>query len=592
VLCFVIRASTFLRHSSFVIRHFSRVNLSPENKIAGVLAPLFALRREDDLGIGDLGSLREFINWAADIGFKLVQLLPINEMGGDHSPYNAISAVAIEPTTLHLAPGSPEDLTQQDFDDVVAEFDLEWMRKGPVKHSRVRRLKMALLKKAYRRFAERNESDSDFAVFCEREGAWLDDYAFFRALMEENDGRETWDEWREEHREPSSARAWLEVQPQEKRDQFEDRARFYRYGQWIAERQWLAIREYAEERGVALMGDIPFGVNLYSADVYSRRDEFAIDWSGGAPPEPYFKDDKFTQKWGQNWGIPLYRWDVMRSKNLDWWRWRVRGVQKIFHVFRIDHVLGFYRIYAFPWRPTRNKEFLPVSQEEMRARTGGASPQFYPRDDSTRETCEMNRRDGEDYLRVVLEEARETRVVGEDLGTVPDYVRPSLRSLGVAGFKIPQWENYPDGRTIRGGEYERVSVATYATHDHKPVRALWEDAFASSTAETEQARNDLEKIAAFAHIIAPNEKSDFDRDFYAPIMEALFRCESWIALVMITDLLARKDRFNVPGTAASSNWSRRMSKTVDELKRSRTVRRRMRLIRELLEKTGRRVESS
>lgn len=199
----------------------------------------------------------------------------------------------------------------------------------------------------------------------------------------------------------------------------------------------------------------------------------------------------------------------------------------------------------------------------------------------------MNRRDGEDYLRVVLEEARQTRVVGEDLGTVPDYVRPSLRSLGIAGFKIPQWENYPDGRTIPGGEYQRISVATYATHDHKPVRALWEDAFENSTAETEQSRNDLGKIATFAHVARPNDKTDFDRDFYAPIMEALLRCESWIALVMITDLLARKDRFNVPGTAASSNWSRRMAKTVADLKKSSRVRQRMRLMGELLRKTGR-----
>src|SRR6476646_8285888 len=126
------------------------MNLSPDKKIAGVLAPLFALRREKDLGIGDLEALRQFIDWAADIGFKLVQLLPINEMGGDHSPYNAISAVAIEPSTLHLAPGSPEDLAEQDFDEVVAEFDLERMGKGPVKYPRVRRLKMALLERAYR----------------------------------------------------------------------------------------------------------------------------------------------------------------------------------------------------------------------------------------------------------------------------------------------------------------------------------------------------------------------------------------------------------------------------------------------------------
>jgi 4-alpha-glucanotransferase len=564
------------------------VNLSPEKKIAGLLAPLFALRREDDLGIGDVETLRQFIDWAAEVGFRLVQLLPINEVGGDHSPYNAISAVALEPTTLHLAPGSPEDLSQEDFDGVVGAVDLARLRKGPVKHGRVRKLKMALLEKAYQRFARRNdESTAEFDRFCEREADWLDRYAFFRALMEKNGNRETWDQWPTEHRQADSARKWLASQAPEKRANFENRSRFYRYVQWIAERQWQRIRAYAEERGVALMGDIPFGVNLYSADVYSQPELFGIDWSGGAPPEPYFKDDEFTQKWGQNWGIPLYRWDVMRTRDLDWWRWRARGVRKIFHAFRIDHVLGFYRIYAFPWRPSRNQEFLPLSWEAMREKTGGAFPQFYPRDDSTPEKSEANRREGEEYLRMVLEESGDTRVVGEDLGTVPDYVRPSLRSLGIAGFKIPQWENHPDDRSISGRDYQRLSVATYATHDHKPVRALWEDAFERPAPDSEQARHDLSKIAEFAEVSAPNVESDFERDFYPPIMDALFKCESWIALVMITDLLARKDRFNVPGTAGSANWSRRMSKTVDELQQSRSVRKRMRLIRDLLQKTGR-----
>jgi 4-alpha-glucanotransferase len=166
-------------------------------------------------------------------------------------------------------------------------------------------------------------------------------------------------------------------------------------------------------------------------------------------------------------------------------------------------------------------------------------------------------------------------------------VRPSLRSLGIAGFKIPQWENRPDGHTIPGSEYQKLSVATYATHDHKPVRALWEDAFEQASPDSEQAAHDLGKIAAFAAISAPTAETDYDRDFYPAIMEALFRSESWIALVMITDLLARKDRFNVPGTAASSNWSRRMSKTIEELGKSRRVGKRLRLIRTLLEKTGR-----
>src|SRR6266705_5936621 len=104
------------------------MNLSPEKKIAGVLAPLFALRGEVDLGIGDVAALREFIDWAAEIGFNLVQLLPINEIGADNSPYNAISAMAIEPTTLQLAANYPEDLTREDFNSVITDVDLGRLR--------------------------------------------------------------------------------------------------------------------------------------------------------------------------------------------------------------------------------------------------------------------------------------------------------------------------------------------------------------------------------------------------------------------------------------------------------------------------------
>src|SRR5437867_9735520 len=128
------------------------MELSPEKKIAGILAPLFGLRSENDLGVGDVAVLREFIDWAAEIGFKLVQLLPINEMGGDNSPYNAISAVAIEPTTLHLAPGGPPDLTREDFDAALADVDLAKLRQGGVKYNRVKKLKRRLLEKAFAHF--------------------------------------------------------------------------------------------------------------------------------------------------------------------------------------------------------------------------------------------------------------------------------------------------------------------------------------------------------------------------------------------------------------------------------------------------------
>jgi 4-alpha-glucanotransferase len=564
------------------------MNLAPEERIAGVLVPLFALRGTDDLGIGDTGALREFIDWVAQIGFKLVQLLPINETGADNSPYNAISAMAIEPTTLHLAPNSPQDLTREDFDAAVAGADLRSLRLGEVKYRQVKKLKRRILEKAFANFSAnaREERQLEFETFCEEEAAWLRDYAFFRVLMEENEDSAAWNRWPAQHQSIERARNWLRRLPQDRQAGLATRQNFFCYVQWIAHQQWRAIKSYAEERGVALMGDIPFGVSYYSADVFARPDEFMLDWCGGAPPEPYFKDDAFTQKWGQNWGIPLYRWDRMRADNFEWWRERVRSVRRIFHLFRIDHVLGFYRIYAFPWRPRKNKQFFPLDWNQMLERTSGRAPHFVPRDDETPENSEANKREGEEYLRVVLDEAGATRVIGEDLGLVPDYVRPNLRALGIAGFKIPQWEVRGE-QVTPGNEYERLSVATYTTHDHKPIRALWEDAFEHPTATSEQSRFDLAKIAVFAGFDPRIDRVDFEKDFYPAIMGALFESEAWLAVVMITDLLARKYRFNVPGTKANLNWTRRIRRSIAQLISSPKEQRRMRLIHELLVKTGR-----
>src|SRR6266542_4114307 len=549
------------------------MNLSPDKKIAGVLAPLFALRGKDDLGIGDTAALREFIDWAAGIGFKLVQLLPVNEIGSDNSPYNAISAVAIEPTTLHLAPNSPHDLTREDFDASVADVDLPQLSVGRVKYRQVKELKRRLLEKAFTTFSTHagEERRSRFRAFCEQQSAWLSDYALFRLLMETIE----------------KARTWLHDLPQERQALLRRRAEFFCYVQWIGHQQWCGIKSYAEERGVALMGDIPFGVSYCSAEVFARSGEFMLDWFGGAPPEPYFKDDAFTQRWGQNWGIPLFRSERMRANNFQWWRERVLAVQSAFHLCRIDHILGFYRIYAFPWRPRKNNEFFPLNWNQMLERTGGRAPHFIPRDDETPDNRQANKREGEEYLRVILEEAGTMRVIGEDLGVVPDYVRPNLRSLGIAGFKIPQWETR-DGKIVPGDRYERLSVATYATHDHEPIGALWDEAFERPASDAgEQARATLEKIAAFAGLNPKIDALDFEKDFYPAIMDALFRCESWISMVMITDLLARKYRFNVPGTKANLNWTRRMQRSIAQLSSSPKERKRIQLMNELLLKTGR-----
>ncbi|HEU0207486.1 MAG TPA: 4-alpha-glucanotransferase [Candidatus Udaeobacter sp.] len=565
------------------------MDLSPAKKIAGILVPLFALRANDDLGIGDIGALREFIDWVAEIGFKIVQLLPINETGADNSPYNAISAMSIEPATLQLGSNTPPDLTREDFEAALADSDLPSLRRGRVKYRQVKQLKQRILEKAFANFCAGADQkrQAEFREFCKEESSWLGDYALFRVLIEQNNGSAAWDIWPTQHQTIENARHWLSDLAKDSQAALARRGDFFCYVQWIAHQQWREIKAHAEQRGVALMGDIPFGVSYYSADVFSHPDEFVLDWFGGAPPEPHFKEDPFTQKWGQNWGIPLYQWSAMRTKNFQWWRERVRATRRIFHLFRVDHIQGFYRIYAFPWRPQRNKEFLPLDARQMLELTGGRAPRFVPRNDDTAENREANKHDGEEYLRAVMEEAGAARVVGEDLGVVPDYVRPNLHFLQIAGFKIPQWETR-DGMIIPGELYDRFSVATYATHDHEPIRALWDEALAHSHSETgQQARVTLEKIALFAGCNPAIDQLDFQQDFYPAMMKALFSCNSWISIVMITDLLARAYRFNVPGTKANLNWTRRIQRSIAKLRSSRKARKRMQLIHELLQETGR-----
>jgi 4-alpha-glucanotransferase len=564
-------------------------NLTPEQRIAGVLVPVFALRSKDDLGVGDIGGLRWFIDWAAKAGFALVQLLPINETGGDNSPYNAISSTALDPTTLELNPKALPDLSERGYRETLRTVDLAALREGAVQYSAVKTLKHKLLRLAFKRFVAQAKKEGgpraeDFARFQKQHSSWLEPYTLFRALMERNGETECWDRWPAEQQTATSAREWVAKLKGLQSRAFEKQRQFFAYVQWVAYGQWGALKGYAQERGVSLMGDIPLGVSYYSADYFGDPQVFEQGWFGGAPPEPYFKDDPFTQKWGQNWGIPVYDWAAMQKDNYAWWRQRVHGVHDLFHVFRIDHILGFYRIYSFPWRPERNTEFLPLSPDEARQLTGGSLPQFKPHDDASQENRSANERGGDALLRMVLEAAGETRLIGEDLGTVPDYVRPNLTSLGIAGFKIPIWE--PDPRTgglLPGPEYARLSVATYGTHDHQPLRALWRSLQDAAPEE----RHEFHKLADFAELPPDLRDAGYNLEIRDRFLAALFRSNSWIAICTITDLLGAEDRFNVPGTSAESNWSRRIQLTVEALAAEADAELASARFRTLIEQSGR-----
>ena len=570
------------------------MSLSPAQSLAGVLEPVFAIRTETDLGIGDTGGVRQMIDWCHRHRLAILQMLPINETSPDNSPYNAISSLAIEPATIAVTPGRVSDLSPKNFKELASLELLNQLRAGPVNYPKVRALKLSLLQAAFNSFFKRHyqretERALRFRSFVQENTGWLPDYALFRALMEENGNAPAWDRWASEHQSPAAARLWLLTLPENRRGELMRRQLFFQYVQWLAFGQWQALKTYGAEKQVFLMGDIPFGVGRFSADTWANRALFDLDWSGGAPPEKTFKVDPFTEKWGQNWGIPNYRWDELRRQDFDWWRTRIGNVKKVFHLYRIDHVLGFFRIYSFPWTPDRNAEFLPLTAEEAAAKTGGLLPDFKPFPDDTPEHKAANQARGEEILRVVLKASDETTVIAEDLGVVPDYVAPTLQKLGVPGFCIPSFLREPDGSYADPKKYPRRSFAQPATHDHPPLAAAWAECWENIKAgkDVENNRRELRRLMDFAGLKDEEPPHEFSDRLHKAFTRAVMQSNSWLAVFQITDVFGLTARFNTPGSVAAANWSYRLPQTVKQLNADPALRAKAKMFSHLVKESGR-----
>ncbi len=550
------------------------MNTTPERQ-AGVFVPLFALRGKEDQGIGDTRAMKEMIDWCADHQLSVLQILPINETSGDNSPYNAVSSVALEPTTLSVRPDDVPGLSQEVYQQIKSRHALEQVDVHTVSYSLLRAFIREVALSAMDSLKDQEEVA--FAEFREQEESWLYDYAVFRSLMDWHDGSPVWTSWPDQHRSPQQAFQWLAHLEEEPKNQFELTIRYYSYLQWVLHLQWNEVSQYAAQKFVGIMGDIPFGVSRNSADVWATPDWFNLEWSGGAPPEPAFQGDKFIREWGQNWGIPPYHWDRMEQSGYQWWKRRVRHVARYFNLFRIDHILGFYRLYSFPWIPEKNDEYVDLDRAAVRELVGDL-PRFLPESDETETGAAINQAQGEKLLKMILEAAGDCIVVGEDLGVVPKYVRPSLQQLGISGFKIPVFERNEESREYSpSAEYSDLTVATLATHDHLPMRALWENwwkefddsrAFPEGSEERHQGDQSSWEIYRTQRFLELPD-GEMIRDFEPEIREAwvkqLLATPSWLAIFMITDLFGQTLRFNVPGPVADSNWSQRMPHTISEM---------------------------
>jgi 4-alpha-glucanotransferase len=501
---------------------------SESGRAAGLLLPLFSMPSSRSWGIGEFADLPVLARWMRGAGLRLLQVLPLNEMApGQASPYSAVSAMALDPMFISV-PDVP------DFHELGGEDALDTAARGLLDHARasravdywsVRTLKDRALRSAFRRFvrhewAAGSERAQQLRTFIGRQGWWLDDYALFRAAQHVTGGR-PWTEWPAgmRERERAAGAAFERESGQE--------ILFRQYLQWIAHEQWQKARQ--QSPGLRVSGDFPFGVAADSADVWANQDLFSFDGSVGAPPDAFSKD-------GQNWELPVYRWNVMRERGYAWFGARARRASDLFDLFRVDHVVGLFRSWVFP--------------------RDGRAPHFEPPDEPAQIA------QGEAVLRTVMSGG--AGVIAEDLGTIPDFVRDTLGELGLPGYRVMRWERFwdePGQPFILPAAYPRLSVATTGTHDTETLEAWWQGA-------DEPERQAALSVAATAWRDQPPPAGAGDslppavRD---ALLEVLFACGSDLLTLPIQDVFGWADRINVPALIDDTNWTWRLPWHVDAL---------------------------
>jgi 4-alpha-glucanotransferase len=498
---------------------------------AGLLVPLFSIPSTRSWGIGEIGDLEPMCGWLARAGQRVLLMLPINEMPvGESSPYSALSAMAIDPQFITLA--AVEDFAAIGGEDAL---DPEWRARlaaaraaSAVDYESVRALKSMALHLAFAQFQDYEwkrdtARAARFRSYTDEQAWWLDDYALFRALHAHH-GERAWADW------PQPVRDRTPDALTNARIELDEQVRYRKYLQWIAGEQWTAAR--SRMSGVSLFGDLPFAVSGDSADVWARQDEFNPALSVGVPP------DAFSAT-GQDWGLPAYRWDVLADRDFDWLVQRARRNADLFDGYRVDHLVGFYRMFVRPLGGG-NGVFMPAAQAEQAAL-------------------------GERILRIFGDAGAE--IIAEDLGIIPDFVRESLTRLGIPGYRVFRWERHwhQPGQPYRDpAEYPPTSVATSGTHDTEPLVIWWE------RAEIEERRAAME-IPSIRHLMTADDRMRaISEPTLTPsvrnaLLEALCASRSNLLILPIQDVFGWRARINQPATVGDQNWTWKLPWPSDRL---------------------------
>jgi 4-alpha-glucanotransferase len=494
-----------------------------EKKHTGALLPLFSMRSKKDWGIGDISSLALWSEALAALNLDLIQLLPVNEMPpGVACPYTALSAFAIDPIYIAI-----EDIPELEECPELKEKLASKKIHAALRHLRgsktvqyddIKRLKFDALWDLYRRFHEDHILKSthpadDFFAFEKENAFWLNDYALFRRLKDTHSWT-SWTHWEEplKRHDPDALKKFESAN--------ENQVMFFKYVQWIADRQWRAAKRTAAAKGVLFMGDLPFMVNQESADVWARSGEFNIHMEIGAPP------DAFSET-GQRWGLPAYRWEAVEKNDFEWWRLKIKRSSGLYDIFRIDHVVGFFRTWVVPQDVALKPDFDIKDARAQRER-------------------------GKRFLEAASR-ASSMLPVAEDLGVIPPFVREVLGELGIPGYKVMRWEKKEDGNYTDPENYPRLSMATSSTHDNEPVADWWHTV------------DYLEKKLFWTMLSGKSGPPPIFSKAREILLRKLLRTSSRLVILPIQDIFGSRNRINIPGTIGGSNWTYRFPVPVENL---------------------------
>ena len=466
-------------------------------RASGILLPIFSL--PSPYGIGTFGKeAYDFVDFLQKSGQRYWQLLPLNPTNVGDSPYQSFSSFAGNPYFIDIDRLVEEGLLVAgeaeafDFGDDPHRIDY-----GKLYENRPR-----LLKKAFARFTP----DEDYRAFCIQNGWWLDDYALFMAIKEAT-GEVAWNEWEPALRLRRKAAMKAAVK------QYAAAMDYHRFVQYEFSKQWTALKTYANEKGILLIGDIPIYVAYDSADVWADPKQFLLDKSGrpelvaGVPPDAFCED-------GQLWGNPLYDWVAMEEEHFAWWKRRLRYALTLFDVVRIDHFRGFESFFAIPYGDTDARGGHWIKGPDMAL--------F-------------------DELKATF---GELPIIAEDLGFLTPAVKKMLTASGFPGMKVLQFAfDTREESDYLPHNYDRNCVVYTGTHDNDTVLG-W-------TTSADPA--DVAHARRYLHV-------DDNEGFNWAMMRAALGSVADTAILMMQDLigLGSEARINTPSTLGG-NWQWRIS---------------------------------